>query len=524
MQHINPVRLPSKTVADIVRQSRTETTIVQGHSVTIHDIHYDSRRVVKGSLFCVLSGLRSHGKNYIDSALNSGATAILMEKDVYRTLNKTFPETIALLLCSNVKREMSLLSKHFFTPVKNNPSIVGITGTDGKSSTVSFLYQLASKLDIKAGYWSTVDSYDGSVTHENHYRQTTPEAPDLFRFIYATSENDCELTILEASSHGLSYLTGRMIDVEFDYAGLTNIGKEHLDFHGTEKQYAEEKSKLFAQLRRSNPVTKVKPVGLLRYEEAYQKLFASKAKPFSVLSYSIYCKAAEYYLEMKEQTLHYTRATLYCRSPNEAVELTLPCFANYNIENALLAISILHCYVLNTQKQKELADICAAASELQMPEGRLQMLKHSRPFTVIVDYAHTPQSFAKLLPLIKQHTKGKLIVVFGSAGERDKEKRPIQGSIADIYCDVIILTDEDPRNEDPKMILKDIALGCVNHNIDQDLYLISNREAAIAHAISLAKKDDTVLCLGKGHEKTIEYSSGTIAWNETEVIYAYLQK
>ncbi len=512
-------------------------TLVQGASVEIHNIQYDSRRVEKGDLFCVLSGIHSHGKLYIDSAIQQGAAAILVEESVFVTIRQQIPLSVGVVVVSDttVRRVMSLLAKAFFLCDSMIPVMIGITGTDGKTTSVHFVHQLATALGIKAGYWSTIEYHDGKKVHENRYRQSTPESPDIFRCVAMMAKQGCELVVLESTSHGLSHKTLRMIDVSFNFAGLTNIGSEHLDFHGSIEQYVKDKSNLFSQLH----AQKEQAVGFVRYEETYKQKCIDRANSVKakVATYSIVDNNAEYYVDITKESLSYLKGIVWYRSAahsehnghtevSYSSEICLHCFGRFNMENALLAIALLHAYCCaycNEESEHAFYRVCHSVSLLQAPAGRMQTIAHTKPFSVIIDYAHTPQSFMSLFPIVAQKTEGRLIVVFGSAGERDVQKRKEQGSIADKYADIIVLTDEDPRGETPMDILQQIAESCVHHEYNSTLFLIPDREKAIAFALSLAEEGDSVLLLGKGHEKSIEYSmQKKIAWDEATIVKKYL--
>ena len=509
-------------------------TLVQGNSVDIHNIQYDSRRVTNNDLFCVLSGIHSHGKFYIDEAIKKGASAILIEESVFAIIAKQLPSVIGVLVVpdNTIRREMSLLAKTFFLCDMTIPVIIGITGTDGKTTSIHFVHKLATALGIKTGYWSTIEYHDGETVHENIYRQSTPESPDIFRCLNIMAKKACELVVFESTSHGLSHKTLRMIDISFDYAGLTNIGSEHLDFHGSIEQYVQDKGNLFLQLH----AQKKQAVGFVRYEEIYKQECFEKARSVGakIATYSITNSNAEYYVDITEESLSYSKGILhYCdidkhknTSLHYSFNIDLNCFGKFNMENAVLAVALLHNYYCkyHSEESKNILErICNAVSLLRTPPGRMQIVSHTKNFSVIIDYAHTPQSFLSLFPIISHQTKGRLIVVFGSAGERDIEKRYEQGSIADIYADIIVLTDEDPRGEASMDILEQISAGCVNHKHNSNLFLISDREQAIAFAVSLAKEEDSILLLGKGHEKNIEYAhQKKIVWDEYVIVKKYL--
>ncbi len=499
------------------------------------DIFYDSRRVHTakksthavanelGPLFFALPGIHSDGILFIDDALKKGAIGFVCEstyEDIQHHIERETSHIGCVLVPQgSIRKIMAEVSARFFDYPACELTLCGITGTDGKSTCVEFIHQLLTTCNIRAGLWSTVYCFDGSSYVDNDFRQSTPEAPDLHRAMRRMRNKNCTHAVLEITSHALSDKTLRTHGIQFDVAALTNIKNEHLDFHNTVQQYAQDKSKLFAHI-------KPKGIGLIRLHERYAELCVSQAYKASA-KIATYCVCSDdeeetqaikdlatihagYVLKNVKTTLNATQADLFYNDVFVS-QVCIPCIGLYNADNALLALSTVH--ILRLAPLNKLASY---TSKLRPPQGRMHTMYH-KGITGIVDYAHTPGSFQKILPMLRSIVNGKLIIVFGSAGERDVQKRAEQGAIANIYADIIVLSDEDPRGEDSLSILQDIAAG-TTRSIGASLLLIPDRKQAIHRACAMAGKDDCVLCLGKGHEKTIVYADYSLDWDEISIL------
>ena len=474
----------------------------------IHNLHYDSRQVGRGDLFVALEGLHADGHNYIAQAARKGAAAVLHT----RKLPEYLPG-LSYVRLAEARAALSTISDRFFDHPSEELTVIGVTGTNGKSSVVWFIYQFLEALGKQCGFLSTVWFKTGQEVVKNTLRQSTPEAPEVHGMLRAMLDSDKTFAVVEATSHGLSPNTLRLADVRFAAAVLTNISHEHLEFHGSLEQYCADKANLFRALDRS---ADKRAFGGVNLDEPRQSLFrAATRRP--TLTYSTADPAADLYGAAIDKDLGGSSFTLTTRQESVPVRLNHP--GLYNVEN-LLAAALTVQQLLDIR----LADLAPLIPGLRAVKGRMETVETGQPFRVIVDYAHSPDSFEKLLPMIKQDTPGALIVVFGSAGERDTEKRARQGEIAALYCDTVVLADEDPRGEDGAAILREIAAGCVSKTEGRDLFVEPDRRRAIALAFRLARRDDTVLLLGKGHEQSIIYARGSLPWDEAEVAQSLLEE
>ena len=492
----------------------------------VSGLEYDSRNVKPGNLFFALKGLHTDGSLYIKDAVGRGASVIVHENDeIDREPNITY------LKVKNARTAMSPLSASFYGFPSSRMLVTGVTGTEGKSTTVYLIWQLLTLLGKKAGFISTVQHCPGNDVLWNSEHQTTPEAPVVQRLLREMADNGCEYAALEASSHGLSTKTNRLGDVEFCAGVLTNVTHEHLEFHGTWEKYRDDKANLFRALDRYAPSGTVffpGPFGVANADDKSSRFFA-KATHHKTFMYSSSGRDGDIIIEAFESGSWGNWYLVYIPALDEYIQLRdrLPgSFNAGNILASMLAVSGL----LNLP----IREIAPLVKILKPVRGRMTPVDRGQNFEVVVDYAHTPSSFQAIFPPLRSRLDkkgGRIISVFGSAGERDTQKRAEQGKIAAFYSDIIVLTDEDPRNENPMDILEEIAGGITDGNItcadtdlenekhrdfirDENLFLIPDRPLAIRKALSLAKKGDLVLLLGKGHENSIIYADHVMPFDE----------
>ncbi|MCK5197465.1 MAG: UDP-N-acetylmuramyl-tripeptide synthetase, partial [Spirochaetales bacterium] len=350
----------------------------------------------------------------------------------------------------------------------------------------------------------------GTGPVKNHYRQSTPEATEIHKILFEMVANGCTHVVVEATSHGLSAVNNRLGDVRFDEAVFTNISHEHLEFHKTLDRYIDDKANLFRLLESGNGV------GLVNLDDPYANRFKEAANA-NLFSYSIANTDADMFVENLTGSGREAEFSVIYKHEKYKVHINLPKI--FNVENSIAALlSVVKLTDIDIKTFLPFMD------KLTPAEGRMIPVDMGQDFTVIVDYAHSPGSFELLFPALREMTDGRLIPVFGSAGERDIDKRSRQGSIAAEYSDIVILTDEDPRREDPMSIIKDIASGCPDRVPGKDIFFIADRREAIRFAFQTAEKEDLVVLLGKGHESSIIYKDDSIPWNEKEVAISTLKE
>jgi len=515
-------RLERRLSEFFTKETAVKAELIEKNGETdpiVTSLEYDSREVKPGTLFFALPGLHSDGHNYINEAISKGAVAVVYEQEIQEKKSN-----IVYLRVKNSRFAMSPVAATFFSYPSNRLLVAGVTGTEGKSTTVYLIWQLLRLLGKKAGFFSTVQQSYGDEAMWNPIHQTTPESAIVHKMLWEMVQNGCSYAVIEASSHGLSPKTNRLGDVEFDAAVFTNISHEHLEFHGSAEQYRNDKANLFQALDRKHkknikaeyiPV----PFGVINADDE-NAVFFTEATKRRTFNFSTTVRDATITMKSIESSAWGNWYNIYIPAENQRLDIRdkLPgAFNAGNVIAALLAVS-----GLTNIPVKEIIPLCP---KLLPVRGRMNSIDKGQPYEVLVDYAHTPSSFQTVFPPLKNRIKksgGRIISVFGSAGERDTKKRPEQGKIAAAYSDIIILADEDPRGEQPMDILEEIAAGVYTHKIDsksffeknKNLFLIPDRPAAIRKALFLAKASDLVLLLGKGHENSIIYKDHVMPYDE----------
>lgn len=554
-----------KTLSEIISAfehtavaSDGKTAVTSGANPEISSLVFDSRQVKSGSLFFALPGTHTTGNVFISSAIKNGASAIVFQDDFDE---KTASEiktacserkasgasAIAFIRVKDSRFVMASAADAFFNHPSRHLVIIGVTGTEGKSSTVSFIWQLLRLCGKKAGFISTVQYSLGGDAIANPEHQTTPEAPIIQERLADMLEAGCKYAVVESSSHGLSVRTNRTGCLAYDVGVFMNVTLEHLEFHKTFEQYRDDKANLFRKLDETDhkkiiggrEVT-VPSFGIVNLEDPSARYFIS-ATSQPVLGFTTEGKAGKsagesateaaalpaipdgipYLLARNIASARYglsfsllepnvvDKYSKPVSTPVIHVTSSLPgAFNAYNIMAAMIAVSRL--------TETPLEELAKKVSSLEPVKGRMTVIDQGQPFELIVDYAHTPSSFETIFPPIRRRCSGRMISLFGSGGERDTEKRPLQGAVAARFCDIVILTDEDPRGEDSVALLKQIAVGAEKEGKREntDLFIIPDRPQAIRKALSMAQKDDIVLLLGKSHENSIIYKDRVMSYDE----------
>ena len=541
------------------------------NEIPITNLVFDSREVTTDSLFFALPGTHIDGNKFISEAILAGANAVIYQG----TLSPGNQEDIAkAIIKRSIQNEMSqdkikfspvLInvadSRYAMAPVSStfydNPSermvVLGVTGTEGKSSTVSFIWQLLRACGKKAGFISTVEYSLGGEAIPNPQHQTTPEAPIIQHHLNEMLMNGCDYAVVETSSHGLSSKLNRCGNIMFDCGVFMNVTLEHLEFHKNFETYRSDKANLFRALDKHNHIKtiqgqkkKINSIGIVNLEDSSAKYFID-ATNHPVYGFTSLGKAGKAASESENTrislpeipaNLRYMTATnivsdtygisfdvdadgkdgIYAENYNSAtprehvkfsVKASIPgAFNAYNLMASITAVSSV--------TGLSFEDVASRVSTLTPIKGRMTVINEGQPFEVIIDYAHTPSSFETIFPPLRKRCSGKIFSVFGSGGERDVTKRPLQGQIAAKYCDVVVLADEDPRGEDPVELLKQIAAGAEKEGkiMDKNLFIIHERQKAIREVFKMAQKGDIVLLLGKSHENSIIYKNYTMPYDE----------
>lgn len=472
----------------------------------ITGVVYDSRAVTPGALFVAYRGFHTDGHAYIPHALERGAAAVVYEDPAW---DGRVP--VPALRVSNARVALAPLAAAFYGHPGRRMRVVGVTGTDGKTTT-TFLTSVALEAGgAVTGLMGTVDFKIGGRTWSNDLRQSTPEAPEVQALLRDMADAGCTHAVIEATSHALSARWNRLAGSAFDVAVFTNVTQEHLDFHGTVEQYRRDKARLFEMLAEFNDAaapSKQRKIAVVNADDPHHRMFLDAAPAYAErLTYAVHAHA-----DVRAEDVRSTRHGLRFRvtTPWGAADARLQLTGDFNVWNALAALTVACAEGVPLER-------CLAALE-QAPgvRGRMERIEVGQPFTVLVDYAHTPGAFEKLFRIVRPLTEGRVIAVFGSAGERDRAKRPLQGKIAGRFCELVIVTDEDPRLEDRDAIIAEIAAGAAaaGKRIGETCLCIPDRALAIRTAFAYARSGDIVLLLGKGHEKSIIYGTTPVPWDE----------
>ena len=481
----------------------------------ITGLQYDSRNVKQGNIFFAMPGLHTDGSLYIDGAIAKGAAAVVCEK-----APAVKNSGVVFIMVNNSRTAMSPIAAAFYGFPSRRMNVTGVTGTDGKSTTVYLIWQLLTMMGKKAGFINTVQYCCGGEVFWTGEHQTTPEAPVVQRLLCEMADNGCEYAVIESSSHGLSKKTNRLGDVEFCSAVMTNVAHEHLEFHGSWEQYRDDKANLFRALDNYTS-GKIEPFGVINADDGSSQFFAKAAKQ-KTFRFSAGGMEADIMLETIESGRWGNWYQTFIPAQNERIDFRDKLPGAFNSRNAMAAV-----LVVSNLLNLPLHDIAPLVNRLKPVLARMTAVDKGQPFELVVDYAHTPLSFQTIFPQLRERinkTGGRIITVFGSPGERDIQKRAEQGRIAALYSDIIVLTDENPRGEDRMAILEEIARGVQEAQVfkedkdkyrrDENLFFIPDRPAAIRKGVSMAKAGDLVLLLGKGLENTMIFADHEEPYDE----------
>jgi len=454
-------------------------------SIDVRQIAYDSRQTKEGALFVAIPGFHRDGHVYAKDAVGRGAVAVVAEHPI--------DVRVPVLVVPDARAALADLAAEFFDHPTRKLKIAAVTGTDGKTTTVHLVSDVLEASGAKTGFATTVDFKVVDHEWKNETRQTTQEAVEVQEFCAELLVAGGTWGVLEATSHALALR--KLRGTEIDIAVFTNLSPEHLDFHGTLQKYLEAKSELFAMLASSTDKG-VPKTAVLNGDDKHWRYLADRAEGAKIVTYGI-----EALCDVQGAILasDASGSRMRITASGQSVELTLPLVGRFNVHNALAAAAAGLAGGATLQNARD------ALLRARAVRGRMERVESGQPFSVIVDYAHTPESLDKVLGLLRPLTKGKLIVVFGSAGERDRAKRPALAAVTAKYADLFVITQEDPRLEEPAKILEEIEKGAIDAGKQKgtDYLVIDDRHDAVGEAIRRATADDTVLLAGKGHEESI---------------------
>ncbi|HMT91832.1 UDP-N-acetylmuramoyl-L-alanyl-D-glutamate--2,6-diaminopimelate ligase [uncultured Thiothrix sp.] len=451
--------------------------------LSITGLALDNRQIQTGMAFVALQGSRQHGLAYAQAAVNAGAVVILYEPSIDLTIPILPVPAVAV---PQLPKVLGLIAQRFYQVTADDLYVIGITGTDGKTSTTHFIAEALAYLDEQAAVLGTLGvGKPGALAKGTH---TTPDAIKVQKQFHDLKLQGFKTVAMEVSSHALDQ--GRVNGVQFDVAVLTNLTRDHLDYHGTVEAYAEAKRKLFHWPALQHAV--------LNLDDAFGQRLVAELADTAVLVWGYGVGDASNY---PQQAVIATSATFDAQGIQATVstpvgkgELKAPVLGRFNLHNLLAALSTL------LTKGLPLESALAALQHVETVPGRMQRVQvqgKAEGVLVVVDFAHTPTALQQALRAAKAHTAGRLICVFGCGGDRDAGKRPVMAQIAEQEADLVIVTDDNPRTENPSTIFANIRAGFAQ---PEAIHFEHNRATAIRLAIQQAKSGDTVVIAGKGHE------------------------
>ena len=458
----------------------------------ISQIHYDSRKVTEGSLFVAVTGFASDGNRFIPMALSKGAAVVVTARK---------PEgDVPYVLVESDRMALALLGCNFFSHPAKSMTMVGVTGTNGKTSTTLLLKQVLEKtLGAKVGLIGTMANMIGD--EEIPTERTTPESFDLQALFARMRDAGCSHVVMEVSSHAVTL--ERIGGTHFDIAAFTNLTEDHLDFHKTMDAYCDAKADLFRRCDKA----------VINADDSYaSRILAAAGCPVLTTAVAGIGDLRAENLELLSEGISFTAI---CGEETAQVHLPIP--GKFTVYNALTVMGIAR------QLGISLADCAEALKTAAGVKGRVEVVPTpGMPYSVLIDYAHTPDGLENVLSSVKDFCKGRVIGVFGCGGDRDPMKRPIMGEIGVKLSDIAVITSDNPRTESPMAIIEDILKGVKQEY--GEYIVMEDRRAAIRYAMDIAKKDDIIVLAGKGHETYQEIQGKKYHLDEREEVAAHLQE
>jgi UDP-N-acetylmuramoyl-L-alanyl-D-glutamate--2,6-diaminopimelate ligase len=457
----------------------------------IINVVFDSRKVEDGSLFICIEGLKTDGHKYIDKAINNGAVAILINKEL-----EVYHKGISYIRVFKSREAMSYIAATFYNYPLKKLKLIGVTGTNGKTTTTYLIKGILEKSGYKTGLIGTIKNIIGDDKFLPASR-TTPESLDLYSLFSKMLEEGVSHVVMEVSSHALDLK--RVYGMDFEVAVFTNISQDHLDYHKSIDEYLNTKLDLFRNLKDSS-------YAIINSDDKHS------AQVIEVAAGKIYTYGINNNSDIKAEIYEITpHGAFFEVRGGLNFDISLKLTGLFNIYNALAAVTTANVLGISPEYIK------SGLEEINGIPGRFELINEGQNFSVIVDYAHTPDGMENVLLTALEFVKGDIIVVFGCGGDRDKEKRPLMGQVGAKYADYCILTSDNPRSEDPGEIIKDIEFGILNMEAPSSYEIIIDRRKAIFRAINKAKKNDMVIIFGKGHETYQIFREKIIAFDDREV-------
>jgi UDP-N-acetylmuramoyl-L-alanyl-D-glutamate--2,6-diaminopimelate ligase len=485
-------RAPVSVSGISLRQLLPRAEFIGSPDIRVSSCSADSRQCQQGDLFVAVVGANTDGHDHIEQALDRGARAVLTE----RLLPGDFPQCIVPDTRIAYGRVCQALAGRPTQQLK----VIGVTGTNGKTTTSCLIASILQTAGFQPGLLGTLGYCDG-VANESA-PLTTPSAPVLASWLARMAANGCTHAVMEVSSHALAQ--HRVAGMQFDAACVTNVRRDHLDFHGTLVNYRKAKRRLFKHLS---------PEGfcvLNADDPVCTGYLNSISNPVLTVGLNNH---AELTATLIERSV--SEQTFLLHAGNESVPVRTRMIGDHHISNCLVAAAVGLTYGI------ELNDVVRGLEAIDHVPGRLERIECGQPFAAFVDYAHTPDALAFTLKTLREVTKGRLICLFGAGGDRDRQKRPLMGRCVEQMADDVIVTTDNPRHEDPANIAREILSGCEHPS---GIELVRDRAAAIARALGMAREGDCVVIAGKGHEDYQLIGRRRLQFDDREVVRNWLQQ
>lgn len=462
-----------------------------GGDVEINSIEYNSRRVEKGALFGCIVGLVSDGHTFAKQAVEKGAVALICQ----RPLELDVPQ----LIVNDARCALAEAAACFYNHPEREMHMLAVTGTNGKTSTTYMVKAIAEAAGKKVGLIGTIVNLIGDERVDTS--RTTPESADLFALLRHMANEGCELVVMEVSSHAL--VQDRVHGIQFDAGLFTNLTQDHLDYHKTFENYLEAKKLLFKQCK----------FGIINADDPAAERMSSG------ISIPLFTMGIQSVTDYRASGIDITTdgVTFHLHTPHGDGRILLHISGLFSVYNAMGAAALMDGLGYSMK------DIIAGLGQLSGVAGRLQSVNtYSTPIAVYVDYAHTPDALQNVLTTVRGFAKARVIALFGCGGDRDKVKRPIMGEIGGRHSDFVVVTSDNPRTEDPMLIISEIEAGVKRTGTPYKV--IENRRDAIAYALSIAQKSDIIVIAGKGHENYQEINGVKHHFDDKEIVEELLRQ
>ena len=450
-------------------------------------IKINSKEVLSGDTFIAIKGINNDGHDYIEEAIKNGASKVVVEKGLYSVDTLIVNDTNEYLI--------NYLKDNVYEQIKDI-KLIGITGTNGKTTTCFLIQQLLNKIGIKCGYIGTIGFY--IIEKIKDLPNTTPSILDVYNMILKCKEEGCKYVVMEVSSHALKQK--RVEGLFFDYAIFTNLTQDHLDYHYNMKNYMESKQKLFYKLKENGKA-------IINSDDDYKNNFLLTQN--NNITYGF--KEADY--QIIDYNMNTNESNFLLQYQNKNIKFKTNLLGKHNLYNILTSIIVL------IENDIEIDKIVELITDLEPPKGRMDIINYDTN-KIIVDYAHTPDAVLKIISAVKELKPNKIITLIGCGGNRDKTKRPEMGQIATNLSDYVIFTSDNPRNENPNDILNDITSNLQTNNYE----IIENRKKAIEKGIQILTNNDILLLLGKGHEDYQIIGNEKIHFDDKEIVLEVIRR